>query len=462
MFTRTRKTLISLSVLALVAAGCGGDDTETEPASSASESSSSSEAASTGDTGESESEATETEAGEPMEAPDEGVFTDSVDYGFIYDQTGPTASTQTVFFEGFDAHIEALNAEGGVSGRTINVVEEDEKYDVPTGVAAYNKLVDQTPVVAMTALNNSSFQGAVIEDVDANGVPIIGAESTTGTAVEPFREMFYAMECTYADQADVAVAYSTTLNDGEVPKTATIYGNVASGEEYSQQIQERVEASGGEYGGSVSLEYGATEADAQAQQIADMDVDVIQLHGGVSIGLPVLSSLAKFGITDVPVIGIFALHVPEVPEAAPEIPYYAVNCYSNGYESVEGTEELIAEAEANGVAQEVYERPEFVNGWVVANVVEEALTIAGNDLTRESLAAALDTIEGFQIGALSPEVTFGPDDHVGVASVKPFSYDAEAGQFSGIGEYTDYADCLTNEYVEGNIDGYDPTGCIAG
>lgn len=459
MFTRTRKTFVALSVLALLATGCGGGDDDSSDASEPASTGSASEMAAT----EAGSEtAAATEAAAPMEVPDEGVFADSLDYGFIYDQTGPTASTQTVFFSGFESHINAVNEAGGVSGRTINIVEEDEQYDVATGVAAYNKLVNQTPVVGMTAMNNSSFQGAVIEDVDENGVPVIGAESTTGLAVNPFREMFYAMECTYADQADVAVAHSTTLVDGEVPKTAVIYGNVASGEEYAAQIQDRVETAGGEFVGAVSVEYGSTEADAQAQQIADLNPDVIQLHGGVSIGLPVLASLAKFGITDVPVIGIFALHVSEVPSEAPEIPYYAVNCYSNGYEGVEGASELIAEAQANGVDQAVYERPEFVNGWMVAQVLAEALGIAGNDLNRASLAAAMDEVTDFSIGALSPVITFGPDDHVGVSSVKPFAFNPDTGQFEGVGEYADYANCLTNEYVNEGIGDYDPVGCLAG
>lgn len=404
----------------------------------------------------------EAASGENVENPDEGVFVDSLDYGFIYDQTGPTASTQTVFYEGFATHIAAVNEAGGVQGRTINVVQEDERYDVPTGVAAYNRLVDQTPVVGMTALNNSSFQGAVIEEIDGNGVPIIGAESTTEIAVNPYREMFFGMECTYADQADVAVAYAAQQNGGEVPSSLTIYGNVASGEEYAGLIQERVEAGEGEYLGSLSVEYGATEADAQAQEIAALAPDFIFMHGGVSIGIPVLSSLAKFGVVDVPVNGIFAQQAADIPNSAPEIPYSVVNCYANAYEGIDGADELIAEAEAAGVAAETYERTEYVNGWVVARVLVAALEEAGNELTRESLAAAVEAIEPVESGALAPMVEFGPDDRIGVESVKPFEYDAETSQFTGVGEFPEWADCLSLEYLEGSLGDYDPTTCFSG
>lgn len=452
MARATKRLLAVLATLALAATACGGGGEA------------GSDDGTTTDTGTTGDGSTDAGAEEPFEDPSQGVFADRVDYGLIYDQTGPTASTQTLFASGIKTHIEAVNEAGGVHGRTINLIEEDEKYEVPAGVAAYNKLVDQTPVVGMTALNNSSFQGAVIEEVDENGVPIIGAESTTETAVVPFRDEFFSMLCTYADQADIAVAHSVQLTGGDdVPATMTVFGNVASGEEYAVDIQERVEAGGGEYVGSASIEYGSTEADAQAQRVAELQPEVIHLHGGVSIGAPFLASLEKFGITDIPVIGIFAMHVNDVPMSAPEVPFSAVNCYSNGYEDVEGSEQLIEEAEAAGYSQEEYERTEFVNGWVVAHVIVAALEEAGNELTRESLGEAVETIEDFQIGQLSPPITFGPDDHIGNESVRPFQFNPDTEKYEGVGEYTDWADCVSGEYMnDGLPEDWDPVGCYAG
>lgn len=475
--TRTWRFLAVAVLLAMLAAACGGgDDTSSDDAATADDAAAEDDAAADeatddaadesaddadDDAGDDAADAGDSgDSGEPFESPEDGVYADRVDYGFIYDQTGPTASTQTVFFAGFEAHIEAVNAAGGVHGREINILEEDERYDVATGVAAYQRLVNQTPVVGMTALNNSSFQGAVIEEVDANGVAIVGAESTSESAINPYRELFFAMECTYADQADVAVAYSAELNGGEVPRTITIYGNVASGEEYHNQIQERVEHAGGEYLGGFSIEYGATEFDAQAQEIASLDVQHIHLHGGVSIGIPVLSSLEKFGVTDVPVTGIFAMHAPDVPESGPSIPFAAVNCYANAYEGIEGADELIADAQAAGDDPELYERAEYANGWVVAKTVVAALEAAGDELTRESFAAAVESIEGLDVGALAPAVTFGEGNRVGVASVMPFEFDPDSGTFSAVGAFDDYRACLTNEYIEGSLGDYDPTSCV--
>src|SRR5215218_376691 len=90
--------------------------------------------------------------------PTEGIDKDRVDYGVIADLTGPTAGVQTPFLHGIETQVKKANSAGGVNGRRINLLTEDEKYEVEAGLAAYKKLVSQTPVVGLTGLNNSSFQ----------------------------------------------------------------------------------------------------------------------------------------------------------------------------------------------------------------------------------------------------------------------------------------------------------------
>lgn len=385
---------------------------------------------------------------------------DTIAWGLIYDQTGPTAGTQQPFGDGIKTAIGVINESGGVRGRTIEILEEDEKYEVPVGVAAYNKLVDDTPVIGMTGLNNSSFQAAVIEDLDANGVPVLGAQSTTKIAVNPVREYFWAMQCSWADQADVAVAHGFQ-EVGEGHSAVAVFGNVASGEEYGKQVQARVEAGGGEYLGGVTIEFGAPEADAQAQQIADLDPDVIHLHGTGTNGIPLVRSMEKFGLTDILVVGAYGLHVPEIPRSAPAIAdnYDAVDCYA--FEG-DAMEEVRAAAEAAGFDQAAYTRREFVNGWVVGNTIAAALDAAGPEPTRESLNAAIPTLTDLDTGGLSENVSFGPDDHLGIEAVRPFRFSAEADDFEGVGTYEDYAACIVSEDLTESLENYDPVGCVGG
>lgn len=439
------RSVVAVAALALLITACGGDDAQTDEAATG---------ASTASPGGAETGPSD------YENPAEGVTVDAVKWGLIYDQTGPTAGTQQPFADGITTAIGVINGDGGVNGRIIELVEEDEKYEVPVGVAAYNKLVNDEPVLGMTALNNSSFQAAVIEEVDANGVPILGAQSTTKIAVNPTREYFWGMQCSWADQADVAVAHAFQTA-GEGHTAVAVFGNVASGEEYGAQIKARVEAGGGEYLGGVTVEFGAPEADAQAQEIAGLAPDVVHIHGTTTNGIPLVRSMEKFGLTDILVIGAYGLHVPEIPRSAPSVAdnYDAVDCYA--FEG-DASEDVAAAAEEAGFDPEVYTRREFVNGWVVGQTIAQAVAAAGPEPTRQSVNEAIPTITDFDTGGLSPTVSFGPDDHIGVDMVKPFAFSTEVDDFESVGTYEDYAACIVNEDLTESLADYDPVGCVAG
>ena len=69
----------------------------------------------------------------------------------------------------------------------------------------------------------------------------------------------------------------------------------------------------------------------------------------------------------------------------------------------------------------------------------EALKAAGENPNRESFKKGLETLTDLSTGGLSENVTFGADDHVGIQTVRPYSYDYATKTYKAVGEYTDYA-----------------------
>ena len=273
-----------------------------------------------------------------------------VNIGVIADLTGPTAAVQVPFTEGIKTQVEAINKAGGVNGRTIKLLMEDEKYEVPTGLAAYKKLVSQTPALGIIGLNNSSLQVAAIKQVETNKVPVFGAEATTKQAINPFNPYFFAMQCSYADQADVAVPYMAEKTGAAAPKVATLALDVESGYEWGDLIKARVEKAGGEYLGHTAVPPTATEADAQIQKIAKQNPDFIALHGSSNTSTIVLKSMQKFDVK-VPVIGIFATGGPAAYASVPaEVgsQFETVNCYTPSSIEAEATAEMLARAKEFG------------------------------------------------------------------------------------------------------------------
>jgi branched-chain amino acid transport system substrate-binding protein len=395
--------------------------------------------------------------------PTQGVSKTQIDYGMIYDQTGPTAPTQVPFGDGMLSAFKAANDKGGILGRKINPIKCDEKYDVAPALACLKNMITQQPVVALSGLNNSSFQAAGLPLVQQAKIPVIGPESTSMGIVKPFPGYVWATECTYPNQADVAVAYAAKKLGKKTFTAVGLGGNVASADAYLGQIKERVQKMGASYKETVHYEYTAPNLDQQAQKIASDKPDVIFTHGGTGQNVLAFKSLEKYGVTNTLVIGIFAQETDPIALASPKVGanYYAVNCYSNAKQTdVPGVTDMVAAAKAAGYAPDIYNSSDFTNGYVNGLLVIHALTLAGDKLTRQSLNAVMPTIKNFDTKGLSPNITFGADNSVGVNAVRPYKFNYSTNVWEPDGDYAMYEKCNSHEFLNGNINAWSPD-CIS-
>ena len=78
-----------------------------------------------------------------QEIPDDGVYKDRIDWGILMDLSGPTSSSQGPWVNGFQDYMRKINEAGGINGRKINVLAEDNRFNAATDKIAYEKLVGQ-------------------------------------------------------------------------------------------------------------------------------------------------------------------------------------------------------------------------------------------------------------------------------------------------------------------------------
>ena len=65
--------------------------------------------------------------------PKEGVKANEVDYGMVYDQTGPSNVSQVPWSHGFMTQIKKANDAGGINGRKINLLDRGREVRGPAG-----------------------------------------------------------------------------------------------------------------------------------------------------------------------------------------------------------------------------------------------------------------------------------------------------------------------------------------
>jgi branched-chain amino acid transport system substrate-binding protein len=143
--------LVVLLVVALTAAACGGTTTTTAAPS------------------------TETTAGTTETTAAAGPATgEPIKIGLSNSLTGFSAAPGASFDQGIKAQIEYVNANGGVNGRPLQLVEYDDKSDVPTALANINKLIQQDKVFATIGPFAQFMQEAARTIAEQTKVPMVG------------------------------------------------------------------------------------------------------------------------------------------------------------------------------------------------------------------------------------------------------------------------------------------------
>ena len=144
----------ALLVLTLLCAGCASSDD--------------------GETSDGGNEGSGDGGGPELELPEEfdpaaceveqGVTDDEITIGVLTDLSGPVSAGGGIDIgEAFKAHMEALNAEGGIGGRQVNVVIEDMKYDPVATAQAYESI--RADVAMMPVILSSAGIEAVAQDM---------------------------------------------------------------------------------------------------------------------------------------------------------------------------------------------------------------------------------------------------------------------------------------------------------
>jgi len=381
-------------------------------------------------------------SGAPLaqEAPDDGVYKDRVDWGLLMDMSGPTSASQGVWVTGFQDYMSVLNEGGGVSGRKVNVLAEDNRFNAATDKIAFEKLVGQTPVIAISGMGSSASQVGLAATIKAGKVPIVGTYTPTKALSEPVSPMVYNGFCGYKQMAQAGVGFYVDKLKLKAPKVMTVAIETAGGKDYATFVAEAAARYGGT-ASAVTMKVTAIDVTPQVQQIMAEKPDFITIYGVENTSILTMKALAQYGV-DIPAFGITYLGSPSVfkalgPKAGGN--YTFISCFTpGGSEPSPGDASLNAGAAKTGHAA-LAANINYVAGWVAGQLAAQSLAKAGPDLTRARLVETL--APGFTVDTqgLSAPIVYTKDDHTGPQVLKMFGYDYDAGKFKPFGAYDDYA-----------------------
>ena len=374
-----------------------------------------------------------------QEAPQDGVYKDRIDWGLQMDMSGPTSESQSTWVKGFQDFMRKINEAGGVNGRKINVLAEDNKFNAAQDKIIYEKFVSQTPVLGISGMGSSGGQVALAPTIRAGKVPVLGTYTPTKALIEPASPLTYHGMCAYKPMAQTSVGYFVDTLKLKAPKVVTVSIESAGGKEYHDFIAEAIAKFGGT-ATPVTMKVTAVDVTPQALEIMNLKPDFITIYGVPNTAILTMKALAQYGVK-IPAVGITYLATPQIYAAmgpAAGANYFVATCLSPGSsDDSPGNKELSAFADKVGRGA-LKEDINYAAGWIVADLVRDRITALGPNVTRARLVESM--AKGFvaENGGVTAPITYTATDHDGPKVHKFVGFDYATNKMKGVGSFKDY------------------------
>lgn len=355
-----------------------------------------------------------------------GVTKDEVKIGAFVMASGAAAGVGQQMREGTNAYFSKINDAGGVNGRKIKWLTEDDALDPAKTTAVTKKLVEQDNIFAIVGPAGTATTLAVVPYITDNKVPLLFPQSASSQLLKPINPYVFGIMPSYEAQSIAMTDYIVKQKGAK--KIGVLFMNDPVGAEGRDGV--KIQATKLSIP-IVEQEFpkDATDLSSQVTKMKESGVDSIVWYGGN------VQQLAS------------ALKQAQQLNWKPQFIASTANAYTNTAELAGAAAEgLINACGMDSIADNTPGVQEFVAtlkkyspsaipssyslaSYVFAETFVEALKECGQDVTREKLLQALESGKTFEVGVMAP-LKFSKDNHL--ASNQVFFTQIKNGKYDRI------------------------------
>lgn len=345
----------------------------------------------------------------------QGVTDDEIVIGSVNDLSGIFAAVGVPATKGANVVFDRVNAAGGVHGRKIRYVVEDNGYQMPRAMQGYNKLLNRDKVFAMLQSLGTPMNMAGFKLLDPKGIPNVAPLTAARQMLqEPMRNKFTSFS-TYFDQARVGVNY--LAGEFGSKTVCTMYLPTDFGEEILEGSKAGAEEAGITFGSETTHKPDETDFVGSLSKLKEEGCEIVTMALGVRQAITVVGTAKKMGLTDMKFLGTSASFLTVVAQVPGGV--------TDGFYAAASWQDLWARADQPAPAAFIEEYKAATGedpvgfamlGYSAAEMMVKALEAAGPDLTQDSFIAAMETLD-YQDDLVGNHITYGPEDHQGADTV---------------------------------------------
>lgn len=214
--------------------------------------------------------------------------------GIISSTTGRGAAYGEAQNDGVNLALKEIEEAGGVDGFTLDVYQEDDESEPPTGVTVAKKLIDQNGVDVIVGSSSSLVTIAFMQENERNKVPLLNAMAGAPEITETGHEHVWRTLVTdiYLD----VQAVEKLMDENDYKNFAFLAENSDYGVPPLDKASEKVEEKGGTVVAYEKYTPGDTDFKAQLSKIKAANPDVVFTHGYYTEGSIIARQIEELGI----------------------------------------------------------------------------------------------------------------------------------------------------------------------
>jgi ABC-type branched-subunit amino acid transport system substrate-binding protein len=315
----------------------------------------------------------------------QGVTDTTITVGNAAVQSGGYGVVGIPFNQGMQAYFTMINDAGGIAGRTINFINRDDGWDVATGIAATEELVEDDQVFALVGHFGTPTVGATLDYVREQGIPQVyfatGLSELYNEEATGNDRSSFPVQPIYDQEGQVMVARA--VGDFSATKIGVIYSNDDAGKGMLNGIELQAIAEGVTLV-KAQVDATATDMGPAALTILQGNVDIIIVAANQVPAATAIKALSDAGST-VKCITSYANAAPawigNIATALPNFEVYAsawINIFAeDGVSLNEGYNTYVTEVSKIDAALAI--NPFAMAGWVAAAFFVTGVERVGED-----------------------------------------------------------------------------------
>jgi branched-chain amino acid transport system substrate-binding protein len=338
----------------------------------------------------------------------QGVTDTEIVVGDILPLTGPPALLGVAHNIGVKLAIAEVNAAGGISGRKLRLISEDDGYVVSRTIQGVRKLTSSDKVFALTSLSGTAQGQAALPLVKEIGIPTMATISVFEELYKPVSKNVFAIG------GDHEKATATLVNKLAERFPGKKWALVSQDDDYGELVRagfdEVVKARKLNVVSTQIYKKGQVDFSSEMLKVKQSGAEILLAGGVIGENVAMTKELERLSVK----IPVGTTYVSRVPALIKLMGTSAENVYSVDFVALEDTPRgraLIDRAKQLLSPEEVARINRYTfTGYAGAKTLFEAFRRCGKALTWDCTNTQLAALKDFDTGVTSP-VSFSPTSH---------------------------------------------------